>query len=90
MDVFVTGATGYIGGAVAVRLLGAGHRVSGLARSPEKAAEQLVWLATGTPGVDWASGQYYAKRKIAKANRLAYDPVLAGELWDRSMAKVDA
>ncbi len=35
MHVFITGATGYIGGAVAARLLAAGHRVSGLARTPE-------------------------------------------------------
>jgi len=38
MNVFVVGATGYIGGTVAVSLLGAGHRVLGLARTEEKAA----------------------------------------------------
>ena len=37
MHIFITGATGYIGGAVAARLLADGHRVSGLARTPEKA-----------------------------------------------------
>ena len=38
MKIFVTGATGYIGGAVAVALRRAGHDVRGLVRSPEKAA----------------------------------------------------
>ena len=37
MKVFVTGATGYIGGSVAERLVGSGHEVLGLVRSEEKA-----------------------------------------------------
>lgn len=37
MHVFITGVSGYIGGAVAARLVEAGHRVSGLVRSEEKA-----------------------------------------------------
>ena len=36
--IFLTGATGYIGGSVAARLIGAGHRVRGLVRSGESAA----------------------------------------------------
>ena len=37
MHIFLTGATGYIGGSVAVRLIAEGHAVSGLVRSDEAA-----------------------------------------------------
>ncbi len=52
--------------------------------TPEQGAETLVWLATARPGADWVSGQYYAKRKVAKANRQADDAGLARALWERS------
>ena len=38
MNIFLTGATGYIGGAVADALMKSGHSVTGLARSDEAAA----------------------------------------------------
>jgi nucleoside-diphosphate-sugar epimerase len=41
MNIFVTGAGGYIGGSVAMALLAAGHRVRGLTRSAES-AERLA------------------------------------------------
>ena len=66
------------------------HRVRLVNRfiaTADQAAERLVWLASSRPGIDWQAGEYYVKNKIAKANRLAYDPVLAGELWDRTLAK---
>ncbi|MGN9784577.1 SDR family NAD(P)-dependent oxidoreductase [Nonomuraea sp. ZG12] len=53
--------------------------------SPEKGADQLVWLAQGRPGVDWESGTYYEKRRPAKrVNPQALDADLALRLWDRS------
>lgn len=53
--------------------------------SPEKGADQLVWLATTTPGSDWQSGVYYEKRKPARrSNPQALDRDLSRALWDRS------
>jgi NAD(P)-dependent dehydrogenase (short-subunit alcohol dehydrogenase family) len=54
----------------------------------DEGADQLVWLASSKPGTDWRSGEYYSRHKIAKANRLASDPRLAGELWDRTLARI--
>ncbi len=39
MKIFITGATGYIGGSVAERLLRAGHSITGLVRTEEKASQ---------------------------------------------------
>ncbi|SON64025.1 3-oxoacyl-[acyl-carrier-protein] reductase FabG [Mycobacterium simulans] len=54
----------------------------------DEGAEQLVWLASSEPGIDWRPGEYYSRRKIAKANRAACDPRLGAELWDRTLAKL--
>ncbi len=62
--------------------------VARLIATADQGADQLVWLATSTPGVDWTPGEYYAKGKIARANRAADDPVLTGELWERTLAMI--
>ena len=54
----------------------------------EQGAEQLIWLASSKPGVDWKPGEYYARHKIARANRLATNPRLAAELWERTLARI--
>jgi nucleoside-diphosphate-sugar epimerase len=50
MKVFVTGATGYIGSAVAAAFARAGHAVYGLARSKEKGARLAAAEVTPVPG----------------------------------------
>ncbi len=53
--------------------------------SPAKGASQLVWLAGGKPGTDWASGTYFEKHKPARRNNpQALDGNLAREFWDRT------
>jgi NAD(P)-dependent dehydrogenase (short-subunit alcohol dehydrogenase family) len=56
--------------------------------SPEKGAEQLVWLAGGTPGTDWQSGTYYEKKQPARSLPEAHDDELATRLWDESARMV--
>ncbi|MGU3291316.1 SDR family NAD(P)-dependent oxidoreductase [Williamsia sp. M5A3_1d] len=52
--------------------------------SPSKGADTLVWLATSTPGSDWAPGGYFAKRKPATSSRQSTDTALAERFWDIS------
>lgn len=56
-----------------------------LLSTPEQGADQIVWLAEGTPGTDWQSGAYYYKRRASlPRNAQAEDADLARRLWERS------
>lgn len=53
--------------------------------TPEQGADQIVWLAGGTPGTDWQPGSYYYKRRASTPrNSQALDADLARRLWERS------
>lgn len=61
MDVFLAGATGYIGRVVAERLQAAGHRVTGLARSDQAAA------GLSAAGIRPQRGDFRDPPSVAKA-----------------------
>jgi len=65
MKIFLTGASGYIGGSVAAHLLAAGHAVSGLVRSAEKAD------AVGAFGIEPVMGTLDDAAILARAAREA-------------------
>jgi nucleoside-diphosphate-sugar epimerase len=65
MHVFLTGATGYIGTAVAERLRAAGHRISGLARS-DASAERLR-----DAGIEPVRGDFSDPATVGAAARAA-------------------
>jgi NAD(P)-dependent dehydrogenase (short-subunit alcohol dehydrogenase family) len=53
--------------------------------SPERGADQLVWLSETQPGTGWQSGAYYEKRTIAgRVNPQSRDQDLARRLWEVS------
>jgi NAD(P)-dependent dehydrogenase (short-subunit alcohol dehydrogenase family) len=59
--------------------------------SSDQGADNLIWLASGTPGETWQSGQYYIKRSISNSlDRQALDPENARLLWERSLAFIGA
>ncbi len=55
---------------------------------PDKGARTLVWLAHGTAGKDWQSGEFYIKHRVRKTNKQAYDADLSRRLWDVSAEMV--
>jgi len=63
MQVFLTGATGFIGAAIIEELKGAGHQVTGLARSDEAAARLAGW------NVDVRRGEVADTGVLAEAAR---------------------
>lgn len=52
-----------------------------VARTPERGADTLVWLAEGTPPRDWSPGAYYTDREAARPPRAARDEGLSDALW---------
>ena len=48
--------------------------------TPEKGAETSIYLAT-SPEVEGVTGQYFAAKKVARANRAAYDEGAQERLW---------
>ena len=67
MQVFLTGATGYIGSAVLDAMLKGGHRVTALARDPEKAERLLARGATAIIGELGMPKTYLAAVKASEA-----------------------
>lgn len=63
MKILVTGATGYIGGSVAAKLLAAGHQIIGLTRSEEGASRLRA------AGIEPLSGSLTSLRLLAEAAR---------------------
>jgi nucleoside-diphosphate-sugar epimerase len=84
MEVFLTGATGYIGSAVAEALQKAGHKVTGLARTPEK-AKQLE-----ARGVRAFLGDLLKPETIAAGARAAEGVIHTANTNDANAAQVDA
>lgn len=84
MNVLLTGASGYIGSAVADALREAGHRVTGLARSDE-AAQRL-----GARGLEVSRGDLYDEESVGRAAREAEGVIHAASTGGPDMARTDA
>ena len=84
MEVFLTGATGYIGTSVADALQKAGHKVTGLARTPEK-AKQIE-----ARGVRACPGDLLKPETVAAPARAAEGVIHTANTNDANSAQADA
>jgi nucleoside-diphosphate-sugar epimerase len=84
MQVFLTGATGYIGSAVAEALQKAGHKVVGLARTPEK-AKQLE-----TRGISAVVGDLLKPESLSAPASRAEGVIHTANTNDKNAPQVDA
>lgn len=77
---FVHTGFGHNNGGFTSRIVGLGQRL--FARTPEKGAETLVWLAT-SPEVTRAGahGEYFYDRTVRRRSRYARDHEMAAKLW---------
>lgn len=78
---FVRSAFGWNNGGLFKRTFELGQFL--FARSPEKGAETLVWLAT-SPEAAGLSGQYFFDKRVRRPHARGEDEGLARALWDLS------
>ena len=83
MVIFLTGATGYIGGVVAQGLQQAGHHVTGLARTPEKAKH------LESRGIRAHLGDLLQPDTLASAARIADGVIHTANTNDANSAQAD-
>jgi nucleoside-diphosphate-sugar epimerase len=81
MQVFLTGANGFIGGAVAAALIAAGHKVRGLVRNKAKASAVAAHDVQAVVGR--STTRRFCKPKPMLLMLLSMRPaaIIAGQLW---------
>lgn len=84
MEVYLTGATGYIGNSIAEALQKAGHKVTGLARTPEK-AKQLE-----SRGIHAVLGDLQSPDSVAAPARAADGVIHTANTNDANSSQADA
>src|SRR3954454_15363937 len=79
MRIFLTGASGYIGSAVAERLRAAGHQLTGLARSDASAARLR------SAGIDAVRGDFSDPSSVAAGARSADGVISMATTYDAAI-----